>query len=499
MTTPDVSWSEVLQHRDCQPTITVNLAAVSSAYFQSAFWGEGTFTDYPGTIVGTDTFPPLINLASGSLGSTMVTCSTTGCVPSGTAGTWIMIAEGASPKWDTYRQYVQVLSVDGTNSVMTLAQPTTWAVGSSSTNAGFIRITPLQNVSVRGLAIAGNSNLTGYYGIYLQLSANAHIANNHLLSPFGFPIGSGNSTDTIVENNIAEYNISGICDYSTNAIETKNIYRNAGSSSEECSQGAYDISINNNIYNSWVGTGGAPLIGTGQARVVDFKNNLVNGTGATAAYVFSMSAGDDISVDGNHFTNVSQAIINGCASTPSLSAPIACRRLSVTNNTVSMAPSGTCVSVAGSSAMQAARITGNVCTNVSGAGIAINGGGANPTNTVGWLLGGNVDDGDNGYYASAGFPTGFREGYFQNTNVSGSVGGVCGFQQNFFNVQFKRVSIYCSNLTGTASYTFPNSFSNKPGIFASSTLTSGVVTSLSTSAVTITGTASTGTIVLEGN
>jgi hypothetical protein len=85
------------------------------------------------------------------------------------------------------------------------------------------------------------------------------------------------------------------------------------------------------------------------------------------------------------------------------------------------------------------------------------------------------------------------------TTATCSVSGTAIFSQPQTGATDKKVliSLQACNGTAGAGYTFPVAFVHTPGIFASSTVTAALVTSLTNSAVFITGTTSTGTIVLE--
>lgn len=87
------------------------------------------------------------------------------------------------------------------------------------------------------------------------------------------------------------------------------------------------------------------------------------------------------------------------------------------------------------------------------------------------------------------------------TTVSGSTSGSAQFTQPERGTAFQKVIIYLNALVGTASYTYANSFAHTPMVIidsGASPVPAAVVTSLSTSAVTVTGAAQTGFITLEG-
>lgn len=84
------------------------------------------------------------------------------------------------------------------------------------------------------------------------------------------------------------------------------------------------------------------------------------------------------------------------------------------------------------------------------------------------------------------------------TNVAGSTSGSTDFSMPFQGTSYKRVMIYMNILVGTAAYTFPTPFAHTPQILCDNAPRIATVTSLSTTAITITGAGETGFIELSG-
>ncbi|MDN5286759.1 MAG: hypothetical protein JWR38_3033 [Mucilaginibacter sp.] len=86
------------------------------------------------------------------------------------------------------------------------------------------------------------------------------------------------------------------------------------------------------------------------------------------------------------------------------------------------------------------------------------------------------------------------------TVVSGSISGGASFSEPEQGNSYKKVIVYCSSLSGTASYTYPTAFLHPPAIIATSDgPASSVVTTHTETAMTVTSaTPITGFIILEG-
>jgi hypothetical protein len=83
------------------------------------------------------------------------------------------------------------------------------------------------------------------------------------------------------------------------------------------------------------------------------------------------------------------------------------------------------------------------------------------------------------------------------TTVSCSTSGNAVFSQPLQGASDKKVLIHFGVCLGTASYTFPVPFTNTPSIYASNNVAATIATSLTTTAVTVTGATTSGSLILE--
>lgn len=92
----------------------------------------------------------------------------------------------------------------------------------------------------------------------------------------------------------------------------------------------------------------------------------------------------------------------------------------------------------------------------------------------------------------------FTTAPYPQTTVNGSASGSAIFSQPFHGPTYGKVVAYLSGLTGTATYTFPSSFTNTPSVIETNGLSASLVTTLTTTGITVTGSNSTGFLFIEG-
>lgn len=83
------------------------------------------------------------------------------------------------------------------------------------------------------------------------------------------------------------------------------------------------------------------------------------------------------------------------------------------------------------------------------------------------------------------------------TTVSCSTSGSAIFSEPAQGASEKRVLVHLATCVGTASYTFPTPFTNAPSVYASNNVAAAIATSVSSTAMTVTGATTTGSLLLE--
>jgi hypothetical protein len=87
--------------------------------------------------------------------------------------------------------------------------------------------------------------------------------------------------------------------------------------------------------------------------------------------------------------------------------------------------------------------------------------------------------------------------FAQQTTVNCGTSGTATFSQPLVGPSDKKVLIHLAACNGAASYTYPTAFTNTPSVYASNNVAAAIATAVSTTAVTVTGAPSTGSLVLE--
>jgi hypothetical protein len=83
--------------------------------------------------------------------------------------------------------------------------------------------------------------------------------------------------------------------------------------------------------------------------------------------------------------------------------------------------------------------------------------------------------------------------------INGSGSGSATFAQTRIGNALMQVLIYTNALTGTATYNFPFAFNNLPVVHATNGPAAAVVTSISKTSITVTGTATSGHLLISGS
>ncbi len=304
-------------------------------YFGFRF--AGTYPDYPTRYAINDDFPlALIGINAASTGDRVITASSPGGFASITSGSWIAVAIGDSPKWDSSRMYVRVVATNGTS--LTLDRPLEFDVNSGiNANFGLYRIVPIDNVHFFGFTLKCNCpTTTSAYPFQGALVTNSTFEgltiDPQVYSPdlLNSPL-IGNSFNVVWTRNTFLAGQYGGWSYSNHGLESYNSYANLLDGVHETGQGANYITMNHNVFSNWTGHGSSPLRGLGVVHNLSFTNNTItNGTTATVGTII-LTAGGNNTFANNSITQVPYGIyVSGPGGA---NAPI---NISILNNVISL-------------------------------------------------------------------------------------------------------------------------------------------------------------------
>lgn len=206
-------------------------------------------------------------------------------------------------------------------------------------------------------------------------------------------------------------------------------------------------------------------------------------------------------------TTLSKATIIGSSSASSVTSGGSITVLG--NSSLSSATSADSSTLVGGNAVNYDGVGANVtaCTACSTLGYGVEPAGVADTNEI--IIGYNaVGNGSNTTtIGNSGTTATYLNGVTQSTGafatstaqtaVNCSTSGTATFSQPEQGASDKKVLIHFAACVGTASYTFPTAFTNTPSVYASSNVAASIATSVSTTAVTVAGVTTTGSLVLE--
>lgn len=292
--------------------------------------GAGTYPDVPAMKAYYDIYPPVIGLRSALNGAQTLECSAPGCFAAVRPGTWIVIAEGSAPKWNYYREYLQVQSISG--DTVTLSKPLDFALGTTGAPFGFYRISPTENVSISGLTIRGDARTA--YSLLFAGCFGCSVSNNTFDNPDKPDISiMSNGTASRFEHNVVTRGIFNGFEFGTDSQVVDNDFLFVDRGSAEFAEGAARIHISGNRYINPTNTNG--ILGFGAARNITISDNrfVCSGTCPQAIY---HSSGKHFVITGNSFLNQSSAPI-GLAHTTTPPRSYECSDITISGNLITLA------------------------------------------------------------------------------------------------------------------------------------------------------------------
>lgn len=476
-------------------TAKVSLSAlytISGTNFTSTTFQLNTATGITATTSGTGSFT-----ATPAFVGNLRMISSTGSHDQGvTAG---KISFMKNQPWSTYYDHGVLSSaspiVTGLSGTSWIAKGTSVIARAAGTSSGGTSIGTVSSITNgTTIVLSGNAGLTGTYTLVFLDQYGAHQGYNLRLSDTSIDIG------TTLNGNDGYGNAAAVT-FGTNGLITPKINSLAITTSTGTLTIANGKTLTSSNTLTFAGTDGSTLtIGTGGTL----------GTAAfTAASAYATLAGNNTFTGLNTFSNNGDLVTIWTDSASSTNAKI--WQQYITNGSLIWFLINDDGTTRGDKIMQVDRI-GSTAANIDfeyGASSGFVAFHNASTAKYGFLCRSNGSDeclGVNNITNPA-YPldvsgnmhsTGSLLLDTVQTTVSGSTSGNAKFSQPLSGSSLKIIEIYCAALLGTASYTFPIAFTNTPVVITTSGPAASVVTSLSTTAVTITGATTTGPIMIIG-